>query len=161
MPSQPLPCPVCAALVLDDRAHIEQHVTWHAATKTLGPKGGSYATADGLRAGFHEMRAAVQLTEDRPTERLPPLRETILRRPPAPDVRELKGAALLRALADAIGDDEDLDDDDREAWQRVARCAVVVPMGAGVARCQWPTPDSGPCLSYGADGCAAWREQQR
>lgn len=117
MAKSPLPCPVCAALVLDDHGHIEQHVTWHAGTKTLGSKHGSYGTADGLRAGFTEMRRAVDLVaahvDDRPTQKLPPIGETVRRRPPVPDVRELKGAELLHALGDALARDglsiEDLD----------------------------------------------------
>lgn len=51
-----LPCPVCAAQVADDQGHIEQHITWHEGTRTLGPKRGEYGTAEGLRAGFREMR---------------------------------------------------------------------------------------------------------
>lgn len=116
MANPPLPCPACAALVMDDDAHIEQHVTWHEGTKTLGPKHGSYATAAGLRAGFREMRQAVALVaaDDAPTAKLPPIGATIRRRPPVPaTARELKGAELLRALADAIDDDEDLADDER------------------------------------------------
>jgi hypothetical protein len=48
--------------------------------------------------------------------RLPPVRDRvgILRRPPAPEVRELRGADLLRALAEQLAneDDEDQGDDD-------------------------------------------------
>jgi hypothetical protein len=58
-----LPCPVCAAQVADDQGHIEQHVTWHESTRTLGPKRGDYGTALGLRAGFVVMRQAVALAE--------------------------------------------------------------------------------------------------
>jgi hypothetical protein len=111
--AKPLPCPVCAALIVDDDAHIEQHVTWHEQTKTLGPKGGSYGLAHGLRYGFREMRAAVELVErdEAPTQKFPPISETVLRRPPPPTVRELTGAELLRALADELAayDDEDGD----------------------------------------------------
>ncbi len=50
------------------------------------------------------------------TMRLPPVRDRvgILRRPPAPEVRELRGADLLRALAEQLAneDDEDQGDDD-------------------------------------------------
>jgi hypothetical protein len=58
-----LPCPVCAAQVADNKWHIEQHVTWHEATRTLGPKRGDYGTAQGLRAGFTEMRRSVELVQ--------------------------------------------------------------------------------------------------
>jgi hypothetical protein len=116
----PIPCPVCAALVTDDDGHTEQHATWHANTKTLGSKHGSYGTVGGLLAGFREMRRAVELVaaakDDRPTEKLPPIGETVRRRPPVPpSVRELKGPELLRALADELDRDglslDDLDDD--------------------------------------------------
>lgn len=43
-----------------------------------------------------------------PTVKFPPIRETVLRRPPPPTVRELKGAELLRALADEMEQDDDL-----------------------------------------------------
>lgn len=45
--------------------------------------------------------------DDAPTAKLPPVRERIL--PPLPGVRELKGAELLRALADAMDEDPDVD----------------------------------------------------
>jgi hypothetical protein len=104
---------------MDDRGHIEQHVTWHAGTKTLGPKHGSYSTADGLRAGFAEMRQAVELVaartadDDYPTAKLPPITDSVgpRRRPPA-GVRELRGAELLRALADELDSDDDVNGDD-------------------------------------------------
>jgi hypothetical protein len=47
--------------------------------------------------------------DDAPTAKLPPITETVRRRPPVPHVRELKGAELLRALAAEL---EDLDDDE-------------------------------------------------
>jgi hypothetical protein len=110
LPTPPAPapflaCPTCGAVVLDDPAHVEQHVTWHEGTKTLGPKHGAYATAQGLRDGFETMRqasAAFAADEDAPTTRIPALRETVRRRPPVPDVRELRGAELLHALGDAL-----------------------------------------------------------
>lgn len=43
------------------------------------------------------------------TLRLPPIGDTVRRRPPAPGVRELKGAELLRALADELDADDELD----------------------------------------------------
>lgn len=110
-----LPCPVCAALVLDDPAHIGQHTSWHEQTKTLGHRRGAYATAEHLLAGFREMRDLARLVagdDDHQTQRLPPIRETVLRRPPVPEVRELRGPDLLRALADELDGDPDVDGDD-------------------------------------------------
>lgn len=46
--------------------------------------------------------------DDAPTVRLPPIGATVRRRPPPPSVRELKGAELLRALAEEL-DREGLD----------------------------------------------------
>jgi hypothetical protein len=40
--------------------------------------------------------------DDAPTERIPPIRDTVRRRPPVPDIRELRGAELLHALGDAL-----------------------------------------------------------
>lgn len=60
-----LPCPVCAAQVADQEWHIEQHVTWHEGTKTLGPKRGDFGTAEGLRGGFAAIRRAVTLVQER------------------------------------------------------------------------------------------------
>lgn len=51
--------------------------------------------------------AALPDVEDASTQKLPPIRETVLRRPPPPQVRELSGAELLRALAAEI--EKDLD----------------------------------------------------
>jgi hypothetical protein len=52
--------------------------------------------------------------DDAPTAKLPPIGETVRRRPPVPPaVRELRGPELLRALADELDRDglsiEDLD----------------------------------------------------
>lgn len=58
-----LPCPICAAQVADDKDHIEQHITWHESTRTLGPKRGAYGTLEGARAGFAEMRRFVALAD--------------------------------------------------------------------------------------------------
>lgn len=105
-----LPCPACAALVLDHFDHIERHVLWHAETDQRQP--------DYLRAGFHEMRDLSRLADDAPTMKLPPIGETVRRRPPVPNVRELDPGtpAMLRALADAMDADgldvEDLADED-------------------------------------------------
>ena len=43
--------------------------------------------------------------DDAPTERIPPIRDTVRRRPPVPDVRELRGAELLHALAEQLDRD--------------------------------------------------------
>lgn len=153
----PLPCPACAALIEDNTGHIEQHVTWHEGTKTLGPKHGSYATAAGLRDGFREMRAAVELVtrqaDDTPTTRLPPIRETVgvRRRPPVPVVRDLNDRAeLLRAMATELAQElQELEDDTTQADDdgRASSCPVWVHGRS----CNWP--DRSPCLAYGSEGC--------
>jgi hypothetical protein len=58
----------------------------------------------GLGAGHdgdHAGRAYWSTVRDEgpPTVRLPPITETVRRRPPVPDVRELTGPELLRAIA--------------------------------------------------------------
>lgn len=40
--------------------------------------------------------------DEDPTQKLPPLRDSVFRRPPPPQVRELTRAELLRALAEEI-----------------------------------------------------------
>jgi hypothetical protein len=40
------------------------------------------------------------------TVRLPPIGETVRRRPPVPPVQELRGSELLRALADELDRDD-------------------------------------------------------
>lgn len=114
-----LPCPLCAALVMDDLVHIAHHVTWHEQTNTLGPKTGGYRYSWQLREGFDAMRkAVVTVTDDAPTQKFPPITETVLRRPPPVPVRELRGPDLLRALAAELDrevselDREDQGDDD-------------------------------------------------
>jgi hypothetical protein len=63
----------------------------------------------------HRFNSAPAPGDDAPTTRLPPIGETVRRRPPVPPaVRELKGPELLRALADELDRDglsiADLDD---------------------------------------------------
>lgn len=56
----------------------------------------------------HQGRAywSSSTAEGPPTVRLPPITETVRRRPPVPtNVRELRGAELLRALADELDRD--------------------------------------------------------
>ena len=99
MARNPLPCPVCGAVLGLDPADVDRHLKWHASTTTLD--GWTVAGATfALQSGWED---------DAPTAKLPPVRETVLRRPPPPEVRDLKGAELLRALADAIADDPELD----------------------------------------------------
>ncbi len=43
--------------------------------------------------------------DEDPTQKFPPIRETVLRRPPPPQVRELSRGELLRALATEILND--------------------------------------------------------
>jgi hypothetical protein len=60
----------------------------------------------GLAAGHdgeHQGRAYWSPAGDGPpTVRLPPITDTVRRRPPVPDVRELRGPELLDALADEL-----------------------------------------------------------
>jgi hypothetical protein len=90
----PEPCSQCGALMGDPA----RHAAWHAAL--LAELSGVPQPAGRLD------------DDDRPTAKLPPIRETVLRRPPAA-VRELKGPELLRALADELDREglsvEDLD----------------------------------------------------
>lgn len=67
----------------------------------IGPAGARCWLEPGHR-GDHT--GEVQWTVDEaPTEKLPPLRETVRRRPPAPVVRELsERVELLRALVDEL-----------------------------------------------------------
>jgi hypothetical protein len=54
----------------------------------------------------HRFNSAPAPGDDAPTTRLPPIGETVRRRPPVPPaVRELKGPELLRALADELDRD--------------------------------------------------------
>lgn len=105
-------CPVCGADVKPDA--VARHLTWHEQTRTL-----NRWTFDAAME-----RAAVRSSvpipdpdyDDAPTQKFPPIGETLRRRPPVPppaEVRELRGAELLRALAGAL-EREDLAELDRE-----------------------------------------------
>lgn len=100
-------CPVCGAVIPERGAGLETHLGWHMATRTLADW-----TVPGARGRIMQnAENYVRVDEDdHPTAKLPPYRETVLRRPPVPDVRELKGAELLRALASEI--ERDLADDE-------------------------------------------------
>lgn len=91
-------CPVCRAVLTF--THTQDHLDWHIATGTM--HGWSLAGA---------LYAIQQDAADPPTEKLPPIRETVLRRPPPPTVRELRGSELLSALAEEIAKLEHEDDD--------------------------------------------------
>jgi hypothetical protein len=149
------PCPVCGAAVAVSGPLYRRHLDWHTATGT------DYAGA---------------LEE---TMRLPPIGETVRRRPPVPppaEVRELKGSELLRALARELDredleelDREDQGDDDvraraaefdrqaiagmRERAERGAACAWTNPEPAATWPLSCDFPD-GPCRGYGSPGCA-------
>lgn len=97
MASPPIACPVCAALLLRDATTT--HVDWHAATRTLnGWSPGQLAVQ--IRDNYEAVSALAG--DDAPTQKFPRLSETVLRRPPAPEVRELKGRELLLALAEEL-----------------------------------------------------------
>jgi len=109
----PLACPVCAALLLPGATST--HVDWHAHTRTLD----GWTKRDVARFLIDNAAAVAALAEDdRPTQKFPPLRETILRRPPPPEVRELTGPELLRALAEELAAYEAEGDDEQQGDQR-------------------------------------------
>jgi hypothetical protein len=105
MPTPPA-CPVCGAVLA--AARVDDHVDWHSATQTL----------DGwtIPGALYALRQDAGDVDEHPataqTMRLPPIGDTVRRRPPVPGVRELKGAELLRALADELDADDDVDGDD-------------------------------------------------
>lgn len=125
MTSPPLliPCPACSALLYDHEGHIGRHIAWHIQTVT-SLRQPSQARA-WLEEGFQAVRevVALEVDGDPPTEKLPPIGETVRRRPPVPAVRELDPGtpAMLRALAAAMEADgldvEELADDVRAAGQ--------------------------------------------
>ncbi len=108
-------CPVCGAL-LGPPAHglPELHAEWHYATRTLNGW-----SVDGLVSQVREQVGLAMLAaagDDAPTAKLPPITDTVRRRPPVPPpavVRELRGADLLRALAQQL-EHEDPDELARE-----------------------------------------------
>jgi hypothetical protein len=86
------------------------------------------------------LRAAA---DDAPTAKLPPIGETIRRRPPVPDVRELRGPALLRALADEL-------DRDGLSIEDLAPCGAIYARGDGVEWvCGLETGHEGPHEVHG------------
>lgn len=89
------PCPICAAAVPVTGPLYRQHIRWHEET--------------GTGSGPQPNPAAAH--EDAPTQKFPPIRETVFRRPPPPAVRELTGPDLLRALAVEI--ERELQDEDQ------------------------------------------------
>lgn len=144
------PCPICGAAVAITGPIYRQHIKWHDETRTnLGP-----AAAEALHYASHAAD-----DDDAPTVQFPPIRETVLRRPPPPAVRELRGAELLMALAEELAKaDRDGDDLDHEP---AAACEWTNPDPAAA----WPKtcdyPDSSPCRAYGAPGCRMKAEEGR
>lgn len=119
--AQLIPCPVCGAAL--QQLAARPHITWHLATHSLN--GWEPDDALGRLVFLFDAPAA----DDDPgaaTAKLPPIRETVLRRPPPPEVRELKGPELLRALADQIAvelaEDEDQDEDDEDDPRPCVKC---------------------------------------
>lgn len=102
------PCPVCyVALIRGGQAEAMRaggHIDWHAATDTL-----SHWTEDAAR---EELQRLLDVRANDDTVQLPPITDTVRRRPPVPGVRELQGAALLRALAAELDAGTFSDDDD-------------------------------------------------
>lgn len=68
--------------------------------------GEGYGSSDAYDAADAAL-AALPAVDEASTQKLPPIRETVLRRPPPPQVRELKGAELLLALAAELKRDTD------------------------------------------------------
>lgn len=110
----PLPCPVCAALIDSAGISATHHFRWHEETDSLNgwTVPGATSTWQQTVTTFAGAGAGADAAE---TMRLPPITETVRRRPPVPAaaVRELRGSALLRALAEQL-EHEDLDELDRE-----------------------------------------------
>lgn len=102
MAHPPHACPICAALLLSDA--LWTHVDWHAKTDTLNGWTGEAAVRV-IRDNAAAVAALAVDEDDAPTLQLPPIGETVRRRPPVPNVRELKGPELLRALADELDRD--------------------------------------------------------
>jgi hypothetical protein len=149
------PCPVCAAAVPVTGPLYRLHIAWHEATGTNVPPAGVGRVTD---------------DDDAPTVQFPPIRETVLRRPPPPAVRELRGSELLLALAEELGKaeraGEDLDDepdaaDDADDFERLPNVCYWQPEPGS----SWPTsceyPESSPCRAYGAPGCRMKAEEGR
>lgn len=65
------------------------------------------APGGGIAVLAVEMLEALAAADE--TRPMQPIRETVRRRPPAVGIEELKGAALLRALADELERDPELD----------------------------------------------------
>lgn len=105
MPPSPPHCPLCGAYVHDAMTHAG----WHADTENLEAQGRTRLDLYGaiLDSGAALTDPARFALDE--TLRLPPITDTVRRRPPVPAVRDLAGAELLRALADAIDADDDLD----------------------------------------------------
>lgn len=136
------PCPVCGAAVAVTGPLYRQHIAWH------------------------QLNDSMPADDESPTQKFPPIRETVLRRPPVPppaEVRDLRGAELLRALAREL-DREDLAELDREdqaddedaggpcSWRNPD------PAAAWPLACDFP---AGACRGYGAPGCAMKAQEGR
>jgi hypothetical protein len=102
-PTPALGCPVCGALLYPYGYGPESHIRWHLYNGSLGDWEPDLATAEVIR---RQRAVVVDVADEAPTTRLPPIGETVRRRPPVPPaVRELKGPELLRALADELDRD--------------------------------------------------------
>lgn len=113
----PLPCPLCAALVLDDEAHVTRHAVWHDEARPWSAD--QQPTWQALVRRFHEVRDFARLADDdAPTTRLPPITDTVglRRRPPPPTVRALNDRAeLIRAMSEELARElQELEDDATE-----------------------------------------------
>lgn len=138
-------CPICGASVSAEADVPLSHIGWHDSTGTLCDWTLQLAV-DAMRdrqqaAGRirHGAPAWTLPADDAPTAKLPPVGQTVRRRPPVPNVRELRGRELLLALAEELRDDEDhpICDGCNHA---------MVSWHDGARGCTWPGCD---CL-YGA-----------
>lgn len=114
---------------------------------------------DAGHAGPHRAEVTWELpdADEAPTQKLPPVRDSIGARRQPPALRALPpgSAELLHLIADALKADEDLaDDTDALSWP---------PCEAGMVQgreCRWPTTGH-PCLGYGSTGCGMKAQECR
>lgn len=100
-----VPCPVCTAAVEirrgDGGGPLLAHIGWHEATGTLA----DWTQGGALYAAQQVADEALAADDDAPTMKLPPIGETVRRRPPVPPTLIPGTPAQWRALAAAMEDD--------------------------------------------------------
>lgn len=110
---------------------------WYAPGHGVGPDG-----------TFHGGEIRWPADDEAPTQKIPPVRDSIgaRRQPPALRTIPPGSAELLHLIADALATDED--EDQADGGDRPPRCEAGVVAGR---ECLWP--DLTPCLGYGSPGC--------